>query len=121
MHSEPEMEKRTPANIIAAYEHLAAVTARMRAAAAREDWDGVITLESECAKVYARLTSLETGVVGDAAYQRRKSELICKLLEDDAQIRERVSGQLTSIWRLIEGPRKAAKINAAYGGSEQGA
>ena len=121
MPSEPGMEQRTPRDIIKAYEQLAEVTARMRVAAAGEDWDRVIALESECAGVYARLASIENGVAGDAAYQRRKSELICRLLEDDAQIRERVNGQLSNIWRLIEGPRKAAKINAAYGGNELGA
>jgi flagellar protein FliT len=119
MHRESEMEQRTPADIIEAYEHLAEVTARMRAAATQEDWDSVIALESECASVYTRLASIETGVAGDAAYQRRKSELICKLLEDDAQIRERVSGQAATIWRLIDGKPRVAQLNAAYG-SESG-
>ena len=53
----------------------------------------------------------------DADSQRRKSELICKVLEDDAQIRERLSGQLVHIWRLIEGDQRVARINTAYGAS----
>jgi flagellar protein FliT len=103
--------------IIKAYEHLAEVTARMRAAAANEDWDGVIALETEAASMYTHLTRIETGAPFDPEYQRRKSELICKLLDDDAQIRERVSGQLTNIWRLIEGRPKIDRLNTAYAAS----
>ena len=101
-------------DIIKAYEHLAEVTARMRVAAAKEDWDGVVALESECATVYTHLTSIETGAPFDPDYQRRKSELICQLLDDDAKIREGVSGQLTSIWRLIEGQPKVDRLRSAY-------
>ena len=103
------------AQILAAYEHLAEVTGRMRVAAVEEDWDRVVELETECAALYTRLTTLETGASGDADYQRRKSELICKLLEDDALIRERVSGQLARIWQMIDGKPKVARLNAAYG------
>lgn len=109
-----------PAEILAAYEHLAEVTARMRVAATGEDWDTVVALEAECAGVYELLTTLETGVHGDAVYLRRKAELICRLLEDDAVIRERVSGQLTRIWRMIDGQPRVARLNAAYGASGPG-
>lgn len=111
------MQSSKPAEIIEAYEHLAEVTARMRRAAFNEDWDGVIALETECASVYTRLTKIETGAPFDTDYQRRKSELICKLLDDDAQIRERVSGQLTSIWRLIDGRPRIDRLNSAYSAS----
>ncbi len=116
------MSNSRATDIIKAYEHLAEVTARMRVAAANEDWDGVIALETECASVYTRLTKIETGAPFDPDYQRRKSELICKLLDDDAQIRERVSGQLTSIWRLIEGQPNVDRLRSAYsaGSAEHG-
>ena len=113
------MECRQPTEILAAYEHLAEVTARMRLAASEEDWNRVIVLESECASVYTALASIENGVSGDAEYQRRKSELICKLLDDDADIRERVSGQLTRIWHLIDGRPRVARLAAAYGAAAQ--
>jgi len=109
------MQPSKPADILKAYEQLAEVTGRMRVAAASEDWDGVIVLESECAKIYARLTTIEAGAPFDADYQRRKSELICKLLDDDAQIRNRVSGQLTRIWQLIDGQPVVDRLSSAYG------
>ena len=102
--------------ILEAYENLALVTARMRDAATGDDWDQVIELESECSALYSRIMSAtEVGPV-DREYQRRKSELICRLLEDDAQIRERLSGQLTRLWRMIDGKTRVKQLGAAYGG-----
>ena len=116
------MQSSNPTDIIKAYEHLAEVTARMRVAAAKEDWDRVVALETECASVYTHLTRIETGAAFDPDHQRRKSELICKLLDDDAKIREGVNGQLTSIWRLIEGQPKVDRLVSAYsaGSAENG-
>ena len=113
-------QQRSAADILAAYEHLAEVTGRMRAAATEEDWDRVIELETECAGVYRRLASLETGAPFDPDYQRRKSELICRLLDDDALIREKVSGQLNNIWRMIDGRQTVNKLSAAYGPGSTG-
>ena len=117
MPSDCLMEQHTTADILKTYEHLAEKTARMRTAATNEDWDQVVALESECASLYTQLKTVETGVAGDAAYQRRKSQLICQLLDDDAQIRERVSGQLARIWRMIDGRRQVDRLSAAYGGA----
>ena len=120
MHSGSDMEHEGK-DILKAYEHLAEVTGRMRVAAAHEEWDQVIALESECASVYGRLASMETSRPFSAEYQRRKSELICKLLDDDAEIRDRVSGQLTRIWRMIDGRQHIDRISAAYGGADRAA
>ena len=113
------MQERTP-DILASYEHLADVTARMREAASRDDWDSVIALESECAGLYTRLMEAKEDAPSDPTQQRRKSELICKVLEDDAQIRERLSGQLVNIWRLLEGERQVVRLNSAYGSAAGG-
>ena len=51
----------------------------------------------------------------DADYVRRKSELICKLLEHDAEIRERMSSQLTHIWQLIHGRSRVEQLSSVYG------
>jgi flagellar protein FliT len=108
------MQDKHMNDIIASYEHLANVTSRMREAAVRDDWDSVIALETECAGLYTRLMSVRDEGPQDAASRRRKSELICKVLADDAQIRERLSGQLVHIWRLIDGERQVSKLASAY-------
>ena len=112
------MQETHAKDILASYEHLATVTSRMREAAVRDDWDSVIALESECAGLYTRLMSARDEGAHDATVQRRKSELICKVLEHDAQIRERLSGQLVHIWRLLEGERHVNRLNSAYGPAE---
>jgi hypothetical protein len=109
------MNEQHVQDILGSYELLADVTSRMREAAVRDDWDSVIALESECAGLYRRLMSAKDDAAHDAARQRRKSELICKVLADDAQIRERLSGQLVHVWRLIEGEQRVAKLSSAYG------
>ena len=112
------MQETHAKDILASYEHLATVTSRMREAAVRDDWDSVIALESECAGLYTRLMSVRDEGPHDANVQRRKSELICKVLEHDAQIRERLSGQLVHIWRLLEGERQVSRLNSAYGSAD---
>jgi len=109
------MSEQQPTDILATYERLVEVTGRMRTAAMQEDWDKVIALESECAALYVHLMATKDTGPRDAAYQRRKSELICKLLEDDAHIRERMSGQLSRIWRMIDGRGTIDRLNSAYG------
>ena len=109
------MEQHNPFDILKAYEHLAEVTGRMRAAAAAEDWDGVIALEAECASASDRLMTLDSAAVSDSGYEQRKAALICKLLDDDAHIRERMSGQLSRIWRMVYGRGTIDRLNSAYG------
>ena len=103
--------------LLDSYEHLVDVTSRMREAAVQDNWDRVVALESEASKVYAVLQSSHEAVPMDEDYVKRKSELICKLLEDDAEIRERISGQLTHIWRLIDGRGRVEQLSSAYGAS----
>ena len=112
------MHEKHANDILASYERLATVTSRMREAAVRDDWDSVIALESECAGLYTRLMSARDEGPHDAAVQRRKSELICKVLEHDAQIRERLSGQLVHVWRLLEGEHQVNRLNSVYGSQE---
>lgn len=108
-------------DVLSAYERLAEVTGRMREAAALEDWETVMTLESECAGIYSHVLSADDSAVDDRAYQQRKSELICRLLDDDAQIRGQISGELTRIWRLIHGRERVEQLTTAYGAHGGGA
>ena len=101
---------------LGAYERLAELTARMREAAMREEWDEVVALESECHALYGRLAERDDGAGRGAEYQHRKAELICKVLEDDARIRELLSGELTRIWRLMDGSQTVNRLSATYGG-----
>ena len=116
MHCLPEMDDEARANeILALYARLSAVTTRMRHAARSADWDGLIALEAECADVSSRLVACEDGALRNSDYQRRKANLIRKVLEDDAEIRQNVNQRMTGLWRLIDGRSNVDKLNAAYG------
>jgi flagellar protein FliT len=116
MHSRPEMDDARANEILGLYAQLSAVTSRMRHAARAADWDGLIALETECADVSSRLVDREDGAPRNAEYQRRKADLIRKVLEDDAEIRQNVNERLAGLWRLIDGRQRVERLNAAYGG-----
>ena len=116
MHCLLEMDDARAEELLALYAQLSAVTARMREAAHAANWDGLVALEGECADVSSRLIACEDGAPHSPEYQRRKADLIRKVLEDDAEIRQNVNERLAGLWRLIDGRAKIDKLNAAYGG-----
>lgn len=101
--------------ILALYAQLRTLTARMRAAAANEDWDALISLESQCAEVSCLLIACEDGSPRTPEYQRRKADLIREVLEDDALIRQSVNARMAGLWQLIDGRGQIDKLRAAYG------
>ncbi len=114
MHCRPEMDDTRAKEILALYTQLSVVTTRMREAARAADWDGLIALEVECADVSSQLVKREDGAPRTVDYQRRKADLIRKVLQDDAEIRQNVNERLAGLWRLIDGRKSVARLNAAY-------
>jgi flagellar protein FliT len=115
MHCQPDMEHPKADEILALYTQLSALTTRMRQAARAADWDGVIALEAQCTRVSSKLVEREDGAPRTPDYQRRKADLIRKVLEDDAEIRQNANERLAGLWRLIDGRQKIERLNAAYG------
>ncbi|WP_210543922.1 flagellar protein FliT [Rhodoferax sp. PAMC 29310] len=109
---------------IAVYESVADITSKMLAAARNSDWDGLCTLETDCASQVRMLKSIETtatsekaekGVPMTNATRLRKRALIEKILADDREIR-----QLTECWtaqlsNLLNRPRVERQLSMAYG------
>jgi flagellar protein FliT len=87
----------------------------MRQAAANEDWDTLIALESQCSDVSCLLIACEDGSPRTLEYQRKKADLIREVLEDDALIRHSVNQRMAGLWRLIDGRGQVEKLRAAYG------
>src|SRR5690348_7504577 len=110
----PDLDGPRAREILDAYESLCAVTGRMRQAAQNEDWDALIALERECTSIFSRLTCIEDSAARSEAYQRRKAELICRVLDDDAQIRERTNTKLAEMWRVVDGKSSVRRIETAY-------
>lgn len=110
----PDLDGPRAREILDAYEALCAVTGRMRQAAQNEDWDALIALESECASIFSRLTCIEDSASRSEAYQRRKAELICRVLDNDAQIRDRTNTKLAEMWRVVDGKRSVRQLETVY-------
>jgi len=110
----PDLDGPRAREILEAYESLCAITGRMRQAAQNADWDALIVLERECASIFSRLTCIEDSAARSEAYQRRKAALICRVLDDDAQIRERTNTRLAEMWRVVDGRSSVRRIEAAY-------
>ncbi len=81
------------AQAIANYELLSALTGQMREAAERGEWDQLVSIEHQCSKLVAAMKPVDAEVKLDEAAHQRKSQLITKILADDAEIRD-----LTQIW-----------------------
>jgi flagellar protein FliT len=114
----PEMD-HVANEVLSLYAQLRTVTARMRQAAIEEDWDALIELEKQCSEVSCLLVACEDGAPRTAEYRRMKADLIRKVLEDDAEIRQSVNERMAGLWRLIDGRARVEKLRAAYG-SESG-
>jgi flagellar protein FliT len=112
--SVPDSDGPRAREILDAYESLCAVTARMRQAAQASDWDALIALEGQCASIFSRLTYIEDSAARSEGYQRRKAELICRVLDDDAQIRERTRKRLTEMWQIADGNDSVRRLESAY-------
>jgi flagellar protein FliT len=110
----PDLDGPRAREILDAYEALCAVTGRMRQAAQSEDWDALIALENECASIFSRLTCIEDSAPRNETYQRRKAELICRVLDNDAQIRERTNTKLAEMWRVVDGKRSVRRLETVY-------
>lgn len=102
---------------LALYESMSTVSAAMVEAARANDWDRLVTLESEMAALRdeimrAASASQEPLAAAEAA---RKAELIAAMLENDVEIRKHVEPWLASVRKLLSGNTRDRAVRAAYG------
>jgi flagellar protein FliT len=105
----------TAAQVIATYESIAGITARMLAAAEAAEWDKLAALERDCAKLVATLQQAATPDNFAQPEQRRKFELIRKILAHDAAIRRHTEPWMEQLKSFIDSAGKSRRINQAYG------
>lgn len=75
--------------VITNYESLSALTAQMREAAVRSEWDQLIDLEQQCRRHVDTMKWVDASVTLDEPSRERKVQLIKKILVHDADIRSR--------------------------------
>lgn len=88
--------------VIERYEAIAAVSQAMLEAARREDWDEVERQEQRCRILVAAARADQSGRLAPAD-DRRRMELLRRMLKDDAEIRDRASPWLQQFARFVSG------------------
>lgn len=102
--------------VIANYETLSTLTAQMREAAERGEWDQLIDLEQQCRTQVEILKREDATASLDEATRQRKAHLIKNILEHDADIRSRTVAWMGQLQRAMQSNRQEQRLNQAYGG-----
>jgi len=85
------------------YQAIEDASSEMLAAARRDEWDEVLRLESACAVLIAQLRHAARDAELPSEDQRRKTEIMQRILRNDAQIRFLAEPWLHDIEQLICG------------------
>jgi flagellar protein FliT len=109
------MSALTPGQVIATYENVARVMAKMVTAARAADWKQLSALEKDCARQVALLQHSSASAELSAPQQKRKFELLKQLLADDAEIRRHTEPWMENLKSLIQSTGRKRQINQAYG------
>jgi len=99
--------------VIEKYETLAEITAKMREAAAQDEWDLLVELEEQSSAQVAELKTLDLAPV-DEATRMRKVVLIKKILADDAAIRSKMEPWMEQLQRIMDSARSEDRLQKTY-------
>jgi flagellar protein FliT len=109
------MTALTATQVIATYESIAGITARMLAAAEAAEWEKLAALERDCAKLVATLQQAATPDGFAQQDQRKKFNLIRKILAHDAAIRRHTEPWMEQLKTFIDSAGKSRRLHQAYG------
>ncbi|MDE1181209.1 flagellar protein FliT [Paraburkholderia sp.] len=102
------------ADYFARYEAIAAISGRMLMAARRSLWNDLVHLQEEYRHEVDLLKEAELDVALDESERSRKYDLVCRILADDAAIRDLANPRLANLSALFAG-RPARVIKELYG------
>ncbi|WP_427307946.1 flagellar protein FliT [Cupriavidus sp. H39] len=101
--------------LIACYEALLRLSARMCEAAQRQDWDGLATLQASYVAEVNVLKSLQDDAATLTDEERRyRYQMLETILSQDAAIRNLVMPQLARLAELINSSRRRQGLHHAY-------
>jgi flagellar protein FliT len=95
-------------HLIGHYEAIARASQRMLDAARGDDWDEVARQEDRCRTLIAALKAASLEFPLRPADNRRRMDLLRRILADDAEIRGRSDPWLKQLERLISWPNSRA-------------
>ena len=100
--------------IITNYETILAITGQMLDAARNDDWERLVALEKDCKKLVEELIAENYGLPLSSQLQRRKAEIIRKVLADDAEIRNITEPWMMQLQNLLRSAGRERKLSRAY-------
>ena len=104
----------TTQQVLATYEAMQALTARMLVAAGNAEWEELAALEQQIGAQVLRLKENEEKVVLESAGRLRKVALIKQMLEDDRKIRDLTMPWLAQLSKLINSTGTERRLANAY-------
>lgn len=102
--------------VIEKYQSLAALTSKMRDAAARGEWDELAELEEQSRETVAEMKRLDLTPL-DENTRLSKVALIKKILADDAAIRSQTEPWMAQLQRIMSNARSENRLLKAYSAS----
>jgi flagellar protein FliT len=101
-------------NTIHIYEAIESLSNQMLAAAKKEDWDTLVTLETSCAQHVQQLSNYQNVLPLSKELQAQKKSSILRILANDSQIRDIVSPEMASLSALINSTQNGKKLSNKY-------
>ena len=102
--------------VIANYESLSTLTAQMREAAIRGEWDQLIDLEQKCRQHVVAMKQMDAIATLDEPSRQLKAQIIKKILAHDADIRSRTVAWMGQLQRIMQSNRQGQRLQQTYGG-----
>jgi flagellar protein FliT len=97
------------------YEAIAAISARMLAAARRASWNELTGLQDEYRMLIEGLRHAETTLPLDDAGRSRKCDLLRRILADDAAIRDLEAPSMARLSARLAAGRSTRMLKELYG------
>ncbi|WP_432261330.1 flagellar protein FliT [Cupriavidus sp. TMH.W2] len=101
--------------IVACYEEVLALSARMLEAAQAADWDTVTALQQGYLAQVERLRLMDHEAPFSDAERMRRYQLLDRILTYDARIRDLAVPQLKRLGERLASSRRQFELSAAYG------
>lgn len=96
------------------YEEMSLLSSRMVEAARASDWDNLIELECDVARLRNALMTTPEDSDAQAMDVTRKSSLIQRILEDDAEIRRHTEPWMEHVRQFLGDSTRRREVQKAY-------
>ena len=100
--------------IITHYELLSDLTEQMREAAARGEWDRLVSIEQQRDRQLAVVKVADATATFDEPSRQRKMQLIKKVLADDDKIRHHTEAWIGQLQCFMQSNRQEQRLQQAY-------